>query len=330
MSNLRSFAALRPFVGYQFWRNDAHTTTLDLHRMTWNIAPSSPDFSQGHSRDPVRNPGWSTKGVRFMASLNLIQLTDLHLFPEPGASVGWCSECAHLDTDVTLQAVLDDIEHSGFDADAWVVTGDIAQQATPRTYQRAAEFLSRGGRPVYCLPGNHDEAAMMVEALQGRVTTAGHVVYDHWLLIHLDSSQPGGEEPAGWLHERELVRLQELLQSNSSHHVALFVHHPPVDVGSAWLDKIGLLNREALFSAIAGHPQVKTVVFGHAHQPVDTRVDGVRLLGAPSTCLQFKPGQATFAIDQRPPGWRWLSLNADGSLETAVRYLPPAQQTRSK
>jgi Icc protein len=41
-------------------------------------------------------------------------------------------------------------------------------------------------------------------------------------------------------------------------------------------------------------------------------------MGTPSTCFQFAPHSATFAIDDAGPGYRWLELHADGSLESRV------------
>jgi Icc protein len=47
----------------------------------------------------------------------------------------------------------------------------------------------------------------------------------------------------------------------------------------------------------------------------------VRFLSAPSTCSQFLPSNDFFAIDNRPPGMRWLLLDADGRLETEVSWV---------
>jgi Icc protein len=47
----------------------------------------------------------------------------------------------------------------------------------------------------------------------------------------------------------------------------------------------------------------------------------VRLLSTPSTCAQFVPRSDGFAIDRRPPGYRWLELRDDGSLSTDVVWI---------
>jgi len=81
-------------------------------------------------------------------------------------------------------------------------------------------------------------------------------------------------------------------------------------------------NGAELLTRLADHRQVRAVVWGHIHQPYDQRRGHLRLMGTPSTCVQFLPGSTQFALDASPPGYRWLWLEPDGSLDTAVAYLP--------
>ncbi len=254
-------------------------------------------------------------------TLTLLQISDLHLFPEPGQGAGWCDACKDLDTTRTLKAVLTAIRRQQQPFDLCVVTGDIAQQAAGETYRHFARLMADLPAPVYGLPGNHDDARLMAEVFPlGHVSAPGHAVHGDWLLVFLDSSLPD-EEPSGRLSERELERLASLLARHSGRHAMVFVHHHPIDVGSAWLDEIGLRNRDALFDALWGRDNVRAIVFGHVHQEVDRRVDGIRVLGAPSTCIQFEPGRRTFGFGTLPPAWRWLTLHPNGDIETTVRYL---------
>ncbi|NNF17581.1 MAG: phosphoesterase, partial [Gammaproteobacteria bacterium] len=40
-----------------------------------------------------------------------------------------------------------------------------------------------------------------------------------------------------------------------------------------------------------------------------------------STCAQFTPESSGFAIDDKPPGFRWLELYQDGTLRSDVVWL---------
>lgn len=87
---------------------------------------------------------------------------------------------------------------------------------------------------------------------------------------------------------------------------------------------MGLRDGAALLEQLRHHPEVRGLVSGHVHQASDQSLGGLRLLTTPSTCAQFLPGSEDFALDTRPPGWRWLELHADGRIETQVHWLEGA------
>jgi Icc protein len=57
------------------------------------------------------------------------------------------------------------------------------------------------------------------------------------------------------------------------------------------------------------------------HQDFSSQRNGVLLLGSPSTCIQFLPGSADFAIDPLTPGFRWLELHPNGRIATGVERI---------
>ena len=84
------------------------------------------------------------------------------------------------------------------------------------------------------------------------------------------------------------------------------------------MDKIKLQNPDEFYAIIDRYPQVKLVLFGHIHQAFEQQRRGVSYLGSPSTCVQFKPESVEFAIDSIQPGFRLLTFNSDGTLETKI------------
>ena len=72
---------------------------------------------------------------------------------------------------------------------------------------------------------------------------------------------------------------------------------------------------------IDANSHVKAVVCGHVHQATDRQRNDVRFMSTPSTCAQFLPGSEFFALDDRPPGLRWLELKPDGRIETEVAWV---------
>ena len=111
------------------------------------------------------------------------------------------------------------------------------------------------------------------------------------------------------------------LKDHATQDVLVCMHHHPLNMGSAWLDGVGLRDANRFLEVIDANTNVRAVLWGHVHQASDRLRKTVRFLSAPSTCSQFLPGNDYFAIDDRPPGMRWLSLFPDGSLETEVVWV---------
>ncbi len=119
----------------------------------------------------------------------------------------------------------------------------------------------------------------------------------------------------------ELARLEAALASFGERPVLVCLHHPPLPVGSAWLDGVGLRNASEFLAVIERHPTVRVVLGGHVHQSFEQVHRGVLVLATPSTCAQFTPLTERCVMDLKPPGYRWLTLLPDGTVQTEVRWL---------
>jgi Icc protein len=134
------------------------------------------------------------------------------------------------------------------------------------------------------------------------------------------------EDGEGRLGDDELERLEIELGAHRDRHVLLCLHHPPMPMEAAGLDALGLEDADRFMALVARHPQVRAVVWGHAHQAFDVFRGNVRYLCTPSTCMQFKPRDPGFVIDDRPPGYRVLDLHDDGGIATEVVWLEGYRQ----
>lgn len=174
--------------------------------------------------------------------------------------------------------------------DALVLTGDIANAASLAAYRRLRARLQALPHPVYVIPGNHDSRRRLHAVFGDRLVAgrerANFVAHARGLrLIGLDSSWPWRN--AGRLGREQLRWLATLLAENVPS--LLFVHHPPLRVGTWWLDRDRLRDAQGLTDVLRGS-SVRGVFFGHVHQEHEGEVAGIPAFGTPSAAYQFRPG----------------------------------------
>ncbi len=222
----------------------------------------------------------------------------------------------------SLQAVLDHYFAADWRAHRALVTGDLIQDDTAEAYQRFRELLLPLGLRVHCVPGNHDVPDLMkpVCARPPFSYCATETIGD-WLLVGIDSFVEG--TAGGSVSPEELDRLSNIVGDSPARHVMVFVHHPPLAMGSDWLDTVGLDNGEEFLEHLHALERVRVLAFGHVHQDYDEDNGGIRILATPSTCRQFLPGSAKFAVDDKPPAYRRIELCADGSVGAELIWVEP-------
>lgn len=246
-------------------------------------------------------------------AVRLLQFTDPHLFGDTRETLRGIA------TYPALARALAAARADHWDAAAVLVTGDLVQD-DPGGYQNFRALFDAAGKPVMCIPGNHDDVRAMSAALSDApYQLCGERDLGNWRIVMLDSALPGSA--GGTLSPASLARLDRALASAPDRHALVCLHHHPVDMGSRWLDQVGLANREEFFGVIDRHEHVRGILWGHVHQALDVVRNGVRLLATPATCTQFLPASDDFAVDSLPPAYRVLTLEDDGSIDTTLVWV---------
>ena len=254
-----------------------------------------------------------------MAPLHLLQLSDPHLLADPQALYRERNPL------LWFEAALAEVER--LQPDVLLVSGDLCQDESWGGYGRLRERLEwlrqrlPGGLQLALLPGNHDQPQLLRSALGRQASLAPALLeLGCWRLLLLDSHRPGCV--GGWLGPRQLGWLQAELERDPVRPTVVAVHHPPLAIGDAGLDAIGLHDGAALLSRLAPLPGLRALLFGHVHQhwqgPLPGRDPGLPaawLLGCPSTLCSFRAVQPCPLGRPEDAGGRWLALAADGSLQ---------------
>lgn len=247
--------------------------------------------------------------------LRLLQFTDTHLFSDPQGTLRGTRTLA------SLEACLDHARARFLPADLIAVTGDLVQD-DPAAYGVLELLFADLGAPVLLVPGNHD----LPDELRRRFPSApfqvgGTRLAGPWAVVLLDTSFEVSGAGEGRLGPEALRRLARELDELHDRHVLICLHHPPVAMESQGLDALGLADAEAFLATLGGRNNIRGIAWGHAHQSLDLFRGGARLMGTPATCMQFKPRDPGFVIDDRPPGYRVIDLHDDGGIATEVVWL---------
>ena len=252
--------------------------------------------------------------------IRLLQFTDTHLMADPAASVRGVRTLA------SLEACLAHARRRYLPADVIAITGDLVQD-DPAAYGAVELLFDHLGAPVLVIPGNHDLPDELGRRLaHDPFQVGGTFLLGRWAIVMLSTWFAEARDGEGRLGEDELRRLEATLDAHRDRHVLVCLHHQPIPMEAAGLDSLGLGDADRFMALVARHPQVRAVVWGHAHQALDVYRGATRYLCTPSTCMQFKPRDPGFVVDGRPPGYRVLDLHGDGGIATEVVWLEGYRQ----
>lgn len=248
-------------------------------------------------------------------SLRLLQLSDCHLQNDPAD--GYRGICPELN----LQRIIHTARE--WQPEALVLSGDLADQATDKAYQRLNDYIAELKLPVMAFPGNHDDFGLMQSTLTDSVFTWQNPwLMGGWQLVWLDSNL--AHQPEGELDQNKLAVLDTI---DPELPTLLFLHHQPVEVGTPWIDRFKLKNPELLWQWLENHPHnIQAVSWGHIHhgwsggKVINNRP--IKLLGSPATSACAMPGCEEFELDLRGPRMRWFNLLDSGQLQTGLLSVP--------
>jgi len=173
--------------------------------------------------------------------MRLVQISDCHLHADPAARARAGFPLRQ------LEAVVAEVNRER--PDMVLVTGDISNDETAASYQLAVRTLGRLAAPWFWLPGNHDDPALMAETRE----LLDELDIGDWRILMLDTRVSG--QAHGELGPERLAELAARLEEDDRP-TLLAMHHPPLPVGSAWIDALGLKDREAFWQTLSAYRQV--------------------------------------------------------------------------
>lgn len=217
--------------------------------------------------------------------MRIAQLSDPHITVPQRLSHGF------VDTAAALRRAVAHLQGLPQQPDLVLLTGDLVDDLLPEAYERLRALLAPLTIPVYVIPGNHDDRALLRAAFAADGYLPEHGPFLHYVLedaplrlIGLDTQRFG--EVGGELCEARLQWLAERLEEGAERPTLLFMHHPPFPTGLP-VDRYGFPGAEALGVLLEQHRQVQRIVAGHVHRAVQALWHGVPASTCSATAFQF-------------------------------------------
>jgi len=253
----------------------------------------------------------------------IAQISDLHIQARGALSYGV------VDTAQYLRACAAHIRGLRQRPDVVVATGDLTDGGKPEEYALLRELLAELQLPLYLIPGNHDERATLRAAfadhdyLRQNEEFICYAIED-WpvRIVALDTTVPGAG--GGLLCEKRLGWLAATLRARQEAPTVVLMHHPPFRTLIGHMDDMGLANPDSFKSVLANHPQVKAVLCGHLHRPIETAWRGILMSTSPGPAhqidLDLAPG-APGRFIMEPPAIRLHAWSADDGWLSHTSYI---------
>ncbi len=218
-------------------------------------------------------------------------------------------------------------------------TGSLETPCTTTPSRAFAIDCAPGGHPLSNNRDNHfvevppiigpwSEASEPVRIFSSatRAPTAGEFLHyaleDYPLrLIGLDTVVLG--EDGGRMCEGRLAWFAARLAEAPERPTLVFMHHPPIETGQPFIDRLNCRGGEAFGRIVADNPQIQAIVCGHVHRPIHLMWCGTIVITAPSTCYQF-PLEMRPEVDIRPlaePPACWIYLWRENGLLWHLSYI---------
>jgi len=210
--------------------------------------------------------------------LKFIHLSDTHIKDD-------IFELYGLNPTQRLEAAIYSINKNHTDADFVVITGDLTDRGEIKAYENLKKICDKSVVPVIKLIGNHDSRENFLEIFPKNFQDEGFIqdvmhINDN-ALIFLDTKIPNTH--SGDMCEKRFEWLEKKLEENKDKNVFLFMHHPPMNVGIGYMDKIGFISSNRLNELLKNYSNIKHMFFGHLHRAVSGVWCNIPYLGVRGT-----------------------------------------------
>lgn len=186
--------------------------------------------------------------------------------------------------------------------DLVLLTGDIADDASPEAYQRVKAMVGELGPPIIAIPGNHDHTDAVGDAFgQTRDT-----IMANWRIVALDTTV------VNQIHGHiDTETVLTTLGPDTGQPMVVAMHHPPITTSThPWFQLDGATK---FVAALSQRSDIRCVVTGHLHQAFHVTLGAITYIGCSSTWYSLRHHGEIYEPDGGHVGALVIRLDHDGT-----------------
>lgn len=242
----------------------------------------------------------------------IAQISDTHILAKSSGHPKAASRAEN------LRRCIADIGRLDPRPDIVLFTGDTVQTGTPEDYDHLKELIVPLQPPIYATPGNRDDRENFHTAFGTERRDAPFMHYTvedlPVRLVALDSIGPGHN--LGVFCADRQRWLDDALASAPDRPTILFIHHPPFDLGTFYVDGYkDPDDREGLAAVVARHPQVRRLLCGHCHRSSQRAWAGTEATTMASIACDVRYGVDAPHLAETPI-YQLHAVSEDGTVTT--------------
>ena len=242
--------------------------------------------------------------------MKIVQITDLHIGLEG-------QDTYNVDVRDNFLQILGEVVFAK--PELIVVTGDLCFDLGQKDiYLWIKEKLDNTNIPYLVLPGNHDDAALMMDIFEIDYSHAEDEIYfakklNKTTALFLDNSKASHSD-----NQKKWIKRQ-LHQADKN--ILVFTHYPPAKCKVTFMDEnYCLQDRKELQELFHDYDKNIYLFCGHYHTEKTIHLDNLHIAITPSTYFQIDPNTDDFKVDSYRIGFRLIEVSKNRCM-SATNYI---------
>ena len=174
--------------------------------------------------------------------------------------------------------------------DLYIISGDLIHDKS-EYYKNFINITNLLQKPYYLMMGNHDVRDQLRKFISDKslIDSNGYINFslnNHPIrIICLDTAVENMVE--GEISIETMKWLKDELSKDLNKTTIIFMHHPPINIGSQLFDDIKCKNGNEFLQFTKEYQNISKIVFGHVHCKFSKNVENQELLSCPSSSFQI-------------------------------------------